>query len=141
MKRIRQTSIDCYRQIQAEGLLSKRRWEIYNILYHHGPMSSNETFDYSQLKGVDGYRHNANARMTELRDLGVVMELGTKVCSKTGRTVIEWDVTDRLPKRLIKPTKKDRVEKALVMLRFLYKHKDLAVDKTWKEAAQLIKEI
>jgi len=140
MKRIRQTSIDCYRQIEAEGLLSKRRWEIYNILYHHGPMSSNETFDYSKLKGVDGYRHNANARMTELRDLGVVMEIGTKVCSKTGRTVIEWDVTDLLPKKLIKPTKKERVEKALNMLRFLYKNKTMAADH-WKEAARLIKEI
>lgn len=100
---IRQTSIDCYNQIRAEGLLSKRRWEVYDIVFKRGPMTSNETFDYSSLKGVDGYRHNANARMTELRDSGVVQEIGTTICSKTGRTVILWDVTDKLPTKAESP--------------------------------------
>ena len=78
----RQTSIDCYKQIKSEGLLSKRRWEVYDIVFKHGPMTSNETSDFPSLKGVDGYRHNANARMTELREFGVVQEIGTKNCSK-----------------------------------------------------------
>ena len=118
----RQTSIDCYNEIKSSGLLSERRWEIYDIVFKHGPMTSNETFDYSLLKGVDGYRHNANARMTELRDVGVVQELGTTICSKTGRTVILWDVTDNLPTKLSltkKKGKKEKIKDAMLMIKDL----------------------
>jgi len=137
----RQTSIDCYNQIKSEGLLSKRRWEIYDIVFNHGPMTSNETFDYSSLKGVDGYRHNANARMTELRDVGVVQELGTTTCSKTNRTVILWDVTSNLPVKAIKPTKKHRTELTIDYLRALYKNKTTATPEDWCKLADLIKAI
>ena len=41
-KNIRQTSIDCYNKIKAEGLLSKRRLEVYEILFHHGQLTANE---------------------------------------------------------------------------------------------------
>ena len=33
---IRQTSIDCYKQIKSEGLLSKRRLEVYELLLENG---------------------------------------------------------------------------------------------------------
>jgi len=131
MTRVRQTSIDVYHQIESEGLLSKRRWEVYHILFNHGPMTSNETFDYSKLHGVDGYRHNANARMTELRELGVVQEIGTTLCSKTGRRVILWDVTSNLPKE---PPKKDpkisreHLESCRETLVAVWNHPDLPPD-------------
>jgi hypothetical protein len=112
MKHIRQTSIEVYRQMEREGLLSERRWEAYKILYEYGPMTSNEIFEKARLHGNPNYRHNTNARMTELRDLGVAVEVGTRECSVTGRTVILWDVTDQLPsrpeKREATPSKKDR---------------------------------
>lgn len=110
----RQTSIEVFKQIRDNGLLSKRRMEVYEIVFNHGPMTSNETFDYSELNGIDGYRHNANARMTELRELGVVYEAGTKQCSKSGNTVILWDVTDKLPVKPERKITKDEKLKSLV---------------------------
>jgi len=98
-RRIRQTSIDVYREMEASGLLSEKRWEVYKILYAAGPMTSNEIFQHALLHGNPNYRHNTNARMTELRDCGVAMEIGTTVCKVTGRTVILWDVTDQLPRK------------------------------------------
>jgi hypothetical protein len=43
-------------------------------------------------------------RLNEMRAMGVVYEVGTKVCSVTGKVAIEWDVTDALP---VKPPKKE----------------------------------
>jgi hypothetical protein len=99
VRRVRKTSIAVYREMEASGLLSARRWEVYKILWHHGPMTSNEIFQYARLHGNPDYRHNTNARMTELRDCGVAEELGTTACQVTGHTVILWDVTDRLPRK------------------------------------------
>lgn len=104
----RKTSIDVYRKIRDSGILSERRWEAYAIVYRHGPLTSNEVFEYSKLKGVPGYRHNTNARMTELRDMGAVEEIGTKCCSVTGEVVILWDVTDKFPVKLKKEKHKSK---------------------------------
>jgi hypothetical protein len=96
-KRIRQTSIEVFHQMEEK--LSERRWEAYKILFEYGPMTSNEIFEHARLHGNPNYRHNTNARMTELRDLGVVKEVGKRPCGVTGHVVIEWDVTGELPKQ------------------------------------------
>ena len=44
-------------------------------------------------------------RLGELRDIGVVTELGTVSCPITGRRVILWDVTSKLPTNFEKPHK------------------------------------
>ena len=88
---IRQTSIDCYNQIKAEGLLSKRRLEVYEAIFKNAPCSASEIFNVKNLKT------NQSGRFTELRDLGVIYEKGIKKCSVTGKNVIEWDLTDNLP--------------------------------------------
>ena len=38
----RQTSIDCYNEIRANGLLSKRRFEVYEALLSSAPCTSSE---------------------------------------------------------------------------------------------------
>jgi hypothetical protein len=137
---IRQTSIDCYNQIKAEGLLSKRRLEVYEALYKNAPCTTNEA-----LKDIfisDGnYRSNEGSRTTELRDLGVIYERGIKKCSITGRNVIEWDLTDKLPisNKVTTNTKKDRIENTLNALRELFKNKSDSTDEDWKKVADLIK--
>jgi len=133
---IRQTSIDCYNQIKAEGLLSKRRLQVYEAILEYAPCSSSEAIRNANATfGVFG----VSSRFTELRDLGVIYEKGTKKCSVTGRNVIEWDLTDRLPKdiKLTKTTKKDRINDALEGLRELYKNKDSK--EQWVKVADLIK--
>ena len=97
----RQTSIDCYNQIKAEGLLPKQRFTVYEALFKIGSSTGSELDTYCRSK-------SAHCRLSELRDLGVIYEKGTRKCKITDRLAIEWDLTDRLPK---KPIKKEKVIK------------------------------
>jgi hypothetical protein len=133
----RQTSIDCFNQIKQEGLLSKRRLQVYESIYNSAPCTASEVFKDKNLKT------NQSGRFTELRDLGVIYEKGERVCSITGMNVIEWDLTDRLPINIksSKKTKKQRLDDALNSLRELYKNYNDGTDEDWKIAADLIKSI
>ena len=136
----RQTSIDCYNQIKANGLLSKRRFEVYEALLSSAPCTSSEAIRNAKTTfGVFG----VSSRFTELRDLGVIYEVRTRECTVTGRNVIEWDLTDRLPLNVKKSnkTKKNKIDDALNSLRELYKNKDTSSDEDWKTVADLIKSI
>ena len=133
----RQTSIDCYNQIKSEGLLSKRRLQVYESIFNYAPCTASEVFNDKNLKT------NQSGRFTELRDLGVIYEKGERLCRVTGRNVIEWDLTDKLPvnvKKTIK-TKKQKINDALNLLRVLYKNKDISTNEDWTKVADLIKSI
>jgi hypothetical protein len=136
----RQTSIECYNEIRANGLLSKRRFEVYEALLSSAPCTSSEAIRNAKTTfGVFG----VSSRFTELRDLGVIYEVRTRECTVTGRNVIEWDLTDRLPVNVKKSnkTKKHKIDDALNSLRKLYKNKDTSTDKDWKTVADYIKSI
>ena len=136
----RQTSIDCYNQIKEEGLLSKRRLEVYEALLSTSPCTSSEAIRNAKTKfGVFG----VSSRFTELRDLGVIYEKDVRPCKVTGRNVIEWDLTDRLPiiVKNTSKTKKQKIDDALNSFRKLYKNKDISTDEDWKIVANLIKSI
>ena len=133
----RQTSIDCFSQIKEEGLLSKRRLQVYESIYNSAPCTASEVFKEKNLKT------NQSGRFTELRDLGVIYEKGERICSITGRNVIEWDLTDRLPINIKKSnkTKKQKINDVLSALRVLYKNKDISTNEDWRVVADLIKNI
>jgi len=137
----RQTSIDCYNQIKAEGLLSKRRLEVYEAIYNSAPCTSSEAM--VGILNSTNVLTQSRARFTELRELGVIYEKGEKKCTITGRNVIEWDLTDNLPIQSIAPTntKKQRVSDTLEALRLLYKIKNTSTYDDWKNIAILIKSI
>ena len=84
-----------------------------------------------------------SSRFTELRDLGVIYEKDVRPCKVTGRNVIEWDLTDRLPVNVknTNKTKKQKINDALNSLRLLYKNKDTSTNEDWREVADLIKNI
>ena len=87
---MRQTSIDVYTEIKASGLLSKRRWQVYDCLFHEGPLTGNELVERLKLPG-------AWKRLSELEAETVVRDVGERQCSVTGREVTLWDVTSNLP--------------------------------------------
>ena len=86
---IRQTSIDCYHEIKANGLLSKRRLEVYEALLKHAPCTSSEA-----IINTGWSLHAVSSRFTELRNMGCIIERGTKTCSISGMTRIVWDISD-----------------------------------------------
>ena len=91
----RQTSIDCYNQIKEEGLLSKMRFKVYESILKKAPCTSAEVL--STMLSKNSAITSSRARFTELRELGVIYEVQNRKCTITGRTSIEWDLTDRLP--------------------------------------------
>lgn len=132
----RQTSIDCYNKIKEEGLLSKMRLKVYEAILRKAPCTSGEAFAVMTTK--ENQISQSRARFTELRELGVIYEVQNRKCSITGMNVIEWDLTDNLPKETkLRKTKKDRVNDALESLRELYKNKNCK--EKWIKAADLIK--
>lgn len=99
----RQTSVEVYNSIMADGSVAKMRKRVYDILFKFGPLTASELHArakdvYSDLSLRDNYQK----RLPELRKMGIVSETGTRVCSITSREVIEWDVTDKLPQPLVK---------------------------------------
>ena len=134
----RQTSIDCYNEIKQEGLLSKMRFEVYAALFSMGKPSTTREV-YSTMNVVK----QEATRFTELRKLGVIYEVQNRKCTITGRTAIEWGLTDRLPVNIknTNKTKKQRLDHALNSLRELYKNKNTSTDEDWKTVADLIKNI
>lgn len=134
----RQTSIDCYNEIKASGLLSKRRLEVYEVLLKITPCTASElqkSMDYN-----NGGR-DCMKRVSELRDLGVIYEKRERKCSITGRNVIEWDLTDKLPIKISIITKQGRINDALDALTELYRNKNTSTIVDFKNVADLIKKI
>ena len=115
---VRDTSKNAYYEIKNNGLLSERRWMVYDCLYNNGPMTGGEIFEALRFGRANA---NITSRLSELRRMGVAVEIGTKECASTGMTVTLWDVTSKLPEKL-EPTltKKQKKDKALKGLRELY---------------------
>lgn len=92
----RRTSYAAYMKIEANGLLSKARLAVYQELFQRGPMTAGEL-----AESINMVRNNCATRLAELRDRGVVAEVGERECTVTHKNVIVWDVTDKLP---VEPT-------------------------------------
>jgi hypothetical protein len=137
---IRQTSIDCFNKINAQGLLSKRRFQTYKALIEIAPCTASEL--QKSMNYNDGGR-DCMKRLSELRNLGVIYEKKERKCKITGRNVIEWDLTDKLPINLkvTDNTKKQRVQTALDYLNELYKKKTTSTFDDWRMLSELIKKI
>ena len=137
----RQTSIDCYTQIKEEGLLSKMRFKVYEAILKKAPCTSAEVL--STILSKNSAITSSRARFTELRNLGVIYEVQNRKCTITGRTSIEWDLTDRLPINIKKSnkTKKQKIDEVLNSLRELYKNKNTSTLEDWKIVANLIKRL
>ena len=133
----RQTSIDCYNEIKEQGLLSNMRFEVYSALLSIGkPSTTREVYETMNVLKQEA------TRFTELRKLGVIYEVQNRKCTITGRTSIEWDLTDKLPVdfKSSNKTKQQKKNAALNSLRELYKNKD-STNEDWKIVADLIKSI
>lgn len=112
----RDTSIEAYHKMRDQGLLGRRRLEIYEIVCLHGPMTANQAFQYlDKSYRADGrvfrFDSNTRARFTELREMGALEERGEVVCPVSGMNVINWAITGSLAhKREKQPTKTEIIK-------------------------------
>ena len=120
----RQTSKKAYREIKAEGLLSKMRFIVYDFIYQNGPVTQKQAI--IQLGKGRQKGGTFTGRFSELENIGVIKIVGETVCEDTGRSVHLWDVTPDLPKPLVK--KVTRADKKKIII------KKLGIYKNWIEA-------
>lgn len=99
MTTIRRTSIETYRRIEAEGLLTQMRWRVYRALYHHGPLTRAEIVKHLEYPGMERQPDIYN-RLSDLRVRKAAWVVGTRTCTVTGNRCQLWDVTDQLPNEL-----------------------------------------
>lgn len=105
---VRQTSMEAYQTIKESGLLSNRRFQVYDVLFNNGPLTGAQVATI--MKGTYGIHSQSETirnRLTELRDMGCIQECGEAVDQYTNMKVILWDVTDKLPMKLQKKKKKE----------------------------------
>ncbi len=112
---MRNTSLAVFEKIRDNGLLSKRRLEVYDVVFNNGPLTSAEAVQIMfRKKTTPDIIPQSRARFTELRDMGCLSELGTKKCTVTGNESILWDVTCDLPRYLPKVLSKKEKKKKLL---------------------------
>jgi len=104
---VRWTSKKAYKEIKESGLLSKRRMELYEIIYQNGPLTATEAASLLKTAGRMGRVHNACARIGELKAMSVVKEIGHRESSISGKTSILWATTSNLP---VKTGKRKKLE-------------------------------
>lgn len=103
----RETSIEAYYKAKELGVISGRRLEVYKILCEHGPMTAGEILGYNDSVHSGVY----TTRLSELKAMGAIKEVGKRPCNKTGFTAIVWEITGDMPvKPAKKPTRKERKE-------------------------------
>lgn len=101
---VRQTSIEAYKRIKSEGLLSTRRLQVYEMLFVHGPMTQNECWDFIAVTMTQVSKQSVGPRFAELLERGVIQIVGKRECKLTGYNCLIWDVTDQLP---VEPEKRE----------------------------------
>lgn len=102
----RDTSIEAYHAIKESGLLSAKRWQVYDILFEHGPLTATGISKYIlDFDTAIGSAHrNVHARLDELKKMTVVAEVGKTTCPLTNMTVYKFDVTENMPVPLDRTT-------------------------------------
>ena len=112
MKTARGTSIEAYRDIIESGELGKKQKVVLEALILankiNGAVSAGELFN-EFLKGKSLVFSNCRARLSELRDMGVIEERAKRACQYTNRKVLTWHITGRKPEKVNRIPKADRL--------------------------------
>jgi hypothetical protein len=93
----RQTSIAVYEQIKNQGLLSRRRWQVYDVLFRRGPLTQNEACRLLAEEYGLTNKPSVTPRFAELEKRRVIHAVGKRQCDVTGETCLAYDVTGLLP--------------------------------------------
>jgi len=108
---MRHTQIEAYNKIKASGLLSERRFQVYDIIYKNQPITIANMIKIatSEIKILN--TGSLTGRISELERAGVITPLRTGECPITGNNVFFWATTDELPVKVKKKiTNSDKIK-------------------------------
>ena len=89
--RFRDTSTTAFYNALDDGTIKTLQVNVYRALIALGPSNMMQVNGYFQRQGLVGNSHSITPRFAELRDLGVVRELGKRPCPITGASSIVWE--------------------------------------------------
>lgn len=114
---MRETSLDAYRTIEANGMLSRRRWEVYSYTFHNGPTTAKRAWRALAPQSNSGV---ITTRFSELQERGVLKDVGQEVDEDSGMMATLWDVTADLPRKVDskagEPTKREVIVRLATFL-------------------------
>lgn len=102
----RETSIAAYTEMRESGVLGGIRLNVVKILSQYGPLTQAEVSERTGNK----IQRSVTPRFAELKKMGVIEEVGEKICPISGAETYIWDLTGRQPKV---PTKREKIEEAI----------------------------
>lgn len=115
------TSLEAYTTIVTNGLLFKRRMEVYKLIAEHGPISANDL--YRLVKKETGTKGNISgwaSRFGELEEMGCIEAVGTNTDEVSGKACYQYAITNNLPRLEKKETSKEiiaRLKKEIELLK------------------------
>ena len=117
--------------------------QVYEVFLENGCLTGTEVSILFKRKHFSSnHSEGIRNRITELFDRGVVYEKGVVKCTFTGKNVIQWDLTDKLPLKIaLNKTKKQRLKEALDFLALMNQNRPFSSDEDWEKLADLIKRI
>ena len=100
---ISQNSLDAFNHIKKNGLLSDKRLKVYQIFVHNPDgLTGSEVSDiYKKNYPSSQHSETIRNRITELRDMGVLDEVGNVLCRFTKRNVMKYRVNSNMPTKLV----------------------------------------
>jgi predicted transcriptional regulator len=113
---IQQTSVDAYWTIVKNGLLSKKRMQVYEEIHKFQPISINKLIMNLSRPGLN--TGSITGRISELQRLGVIEPWGTEI-APTGHEVILWKTTGNLPGKIPQKKTRRQLEKRISELELL----------------------
>ena len=97
---VRENSIKAYNEIKENGMLSQILWDIYDVFWHHGPLTSRQANEiYCRTLKKANNLNQFRSKVTILKDRKVLKETEDVKCEVTGMTVAVYDVTSGLPEK------------------------------------------
>lgn len=113
---VQSTSIQTYNAILKNGLLSEKRLKVFDIFYENpnGLTGAEVSEIFRKNNPTSQHSETIRNRITELVQMGVLIEVGIVPCKFSKRNVMKWRCVDKLPIPLEKKqTKKEKIQEIL----------------------------
>jgi hypothetical protein len=113
---VQTTSIETYHAIKNSGLISEKRLKVFDIFYENpqGLTGAEVSEIYRKQNPTSQHSETIRNRITELVEMGVVVEIGIVECQFSKRKVTKWCCIDKMPIPLEKKlTRKEQIKKIL----------------------------
>ena len=110
------TSIETYHAIKNSGLISEKRLKVFDIFYQNpqGLTGAEVSEIYRKENPTSQHSETIRNRITELVQMGVLVELGVVECQFSKRNVTKWCCIDKMPIPLEKKlTRKEQIKEIL----------------------------